>query len=507
MGWWSPYTFPIVCMFLIVSVMGVVRNPAANVDINNNIINGHHHHNYKEALTKSILFFEGQRSGKLPSTQRMKWRKDSAVNDGQYAGVDLSGGYYDAGDNVKYNFPMSFTTSLLSWSVIEFGKFMGSDLRYAKEAIQWATDYLLKSTKTPGVVYAQIGDANIDHSCWERPEDMDTDRTAFAVNKTHPGSEVSAEIAAALAASSIVFRSSNMSYSHILLRRAKQVFEFADTYRGSYNDSLGKYVCPHYCDYGGYKDELLWAASWLYKASNERRYFDYVMRNKPNTTDIAFNWDDKGAGTNMLMSIESMRKGNGIWDEHAKKSFRIKADEFVCSIVPESPSKTVEYSPGGLLFKLGGCNLQNPTAISLLLLAYARYLNEADESVRCGNTIVSPLRLISLVKSQVDYILGHNPMNMSYMVGYGKKYPKFIHHRGSTLPSMDEHPGRLKCQDGSSYFKSSKPNRNVLLGAIVGGPALNDSYPDTRWLPYYSEPTTYVNAPFVGVLAYFVHHH
>ncbi|MCL7052145.1 hypothetical protein MKW94_027666, partial [Papaver nudicaule] len=97
MGWWSPYTFPIVCMFLIVSVMGMVRNPTAtelttDVDINNDNINHgrhhhhHRHHDYKEALTKSILFYEGQRSGKLPSTQRIKWRKDSAVNDGQYAG-------------------------------------------------------------------------------------------------------------------------------------------------------------------------------------------------------------------------------------------------------------------------------------------------------------------------------------------------------------------------------------------------------------------------------------
>jgi hypothetical protein len=39
--------------------------------------------NYGEALTKSILFFEGQRSGKLPPSQRMKWRKDSALHDGQ----------------------------------------------------------------------------------------------------------------------------------------------------------------------------------------------------------------------------------------------------------------------------------------------------------------------------------------------------------------------------------------------------------------------------------------
>jgi hypothetical protein len=39
-------------------------------------------HNYGEALAKSILFFEGQRSGKLPPTQRMTWRKDSAFSDG-----------------------------------------------------------------------------------------------------------------------------------------------------------------------------------------------------------------------------------------------------------------------------------------------------------------------------------------------------------------------------------------------------------------------------------------
>lgn len=39
-------------------------------------------HNYGEALSKSILFFEGQRSGKLPPTQRMTWRKDSAFEDG-----------------------------------------------------------------------------------------------------------------------------------------------------------------------------------------------------------------------------------------------------------------------------------------------------------------------------------------------------------------------------------------------------------------------------------------
>lgn len=44
-------------------------------------------HDYEDALSKSILFFEGQRSGKLPSTQRFTWRKDSALRDGLHHGV------------------------------------------------------------------------------------------------------------------------------------------------------------------------------------------------------------------------------------------------------------------------------------------------------------------------------------------------------------------------------------------------------------------------------------
>jgi endoglucanase len=46
--------------------------------------------------------------------------------------VDLVGGYYDAGDNIKFGFPMAFTTTMLAWSVLEFGDLMGQDLENAK---------------------------------------------------------------------------------------------------------------------------------------------------------------------------------------------------------------------------------------------------------------------------------------------------------------------------------------------------------------------------------------
>lgn len=70
--------------------------------------------------------------------------------------VDLVGGYYDAGDNVKFGFPMAFTTTMLSWSVLEFGGLMKGELQNAREAIRWATDYLLKATVYPDTIFVQV---------------------------------------------------------------------------------------------------------------------------------------------------------------------------------------------------------------------------------------------------------------------------------------------------------------------------------------------------------------
>lgn len=95
-------------------------------------------------------------------------------------------------------------------------------------------------------------------------------------------------------------------------------------------------------------------------------------------------------------------------------------------------------------------------------------------------------------------------MGLSYMVGFGNYFPKRIHHRGSSLPSIKDHPQFIACKEGSIYFNSTDPNPNVLVGAIVGGPGEDDVYMDDRADFRKSEPTTYINAPFVGVLAYFV---
>ncbi|KAH9308132.1 hypothetical protein KI387_036043, partial [Taxus chinensis] len=66
-----------------------------------------------------------------------------------------------------------------------------------------------------------VGEPVADHHCWERPEDMDTPRTLYKIDQHTPGSEIAAETAAALAASSIVFRGIDSTYSHLLVTRAE----------------------------------------------------------------------------------------------------------------------------------------------------------------------------------------------------------------------------------------------------------------------------------------------
>lgn len=84
---------------------------------------------------------------------------------------------------------------------------------------------------------------------------MDTDRTVYTVEAPNPASDVAGETAAALAASSMAFRSNDPVYANTLLSTATRVFEFADTYRGAYSDNanIRSGVCPFYCDFDGYQ--------------------------------------------------------------------------------------------------------------------------------------------------------------------------------------------------------------------------------------------------------------
>ncbi|XP_050204529.1 endoglucanase 11 [Mercurialis annua] len=469
-----------------------------------------HSFDYADALTKSLLYFESQRSGHLPYNQRVTWRDHSGLTDGLEQGVDLVGGYYDAGDHVKFGLPMAFTITTLSWGVIEYRDQIerAGELEHALEAIKWGTDYFIKAHTSPNVLWAEVGDGDTDHYCWQRPEDMTTSRQAYKIDENNPGSDLAGETAAAMAAASIVFRKTNPHYAHLLLHHAQQLFEFGDKHRGKYDASISV-VKNYYSSVSGFMDELLWGALWLYKATDNEEYLKYVISHAhcfggTGWAITEFSWDVKYAGLQILVSQLLMDAKH---KEHTQilKQYQSKAEYYICSCLNKNNgTNNVDRTPAGLLHIRQWNNMQYVSTAAFLLTIYSDFLRGSNQKLECHGGSVDHEEMLNFAKSQVDYILGANPMNMSYLVGYGPKYPSKVHHRGASIVSYRENKGFIGCTQGyDNWYSKEEQNPNVLVGALVGGPDCHDNFRDQRDNYMQTEACTYNTAPLVGIFAKF----
>ena len=260
--------------------------------------------NYGEALQKSLLFYELQRSGKLPENTRCNWRGDSGLTDGADNNVDLTGGWYDAGDNVKFNLPMAYSAAMLGWSVYEdkASYEQSGQLEYVLGDIKWVSDYLIKCHPEKEVFYYQVGDGNADHSWWGPCEVMTMNRPSYKVTKDNPGSAVVGEAAAALAVTSIVFKDIDKDYSALCLEHAKSLYSFADSTR---SDSGYTAANGFYNSWSGFYDELSWAGSWLYLATNDKSYLDNAktcFTQAGHDYNWSMCWDDVHIGAAVLLA-------------------------------------------------------------------------------------------------------------------------------------------------------------------------------------------------------------
>ena len=429
--------------------------------------------NYGEALEKSILFYEAQRSGDLPATNRVEWRGDSALKDGADVGVDLTGGYYDAGDHVKFGLPMASSMTMLGWGVVEYrGAYEQSgQLPYILDTIKWGTDYIIKAHTAPNEFWGQVGLGGPDHAFWGPAENMTMARPAFKIDAQHPGSDLAGEAAAALAAASIVFRPTDTAYADLLLDHAVELYNFADTYRGKYSDSIPD-AANFYNSYSGYNDELVWGATWIHNAIEATGATDTTYLNKAESYYQGVNkgwtqsWDDKSYGASILLAQET-----------GKPQYRNDVEGWLNHWTDKSGGG-ITYTPGGLAWLSQWGSLRYSANTAFLADIYSDTVNDPNN------------RYSDFAEGQIDYILGDNPNNRSYVVGFGENSPQNPHHRGA---------------HGSTTNNINDPvdNRNVLVGALVGGPsAPNDNaYTDDRTNYITNEVALDYNAGFTGALA------
>ncbi|WP_090051842.1 glycoside hydrolase family 9 protein [Lentzea fradiae] len=438
-------------------------------------------YNYAEALQKSIWFYDAQRSGALPAGNRVSWRAGSALNDGSDVGLDLSGGFYDAGDHVKFGLPFAFTMSMLAWGVVENRDAYASSgqLPHLLSNLKHGTDWIIKAHPSPNVVYGQVGAGNPDHAWWGSAEVMTMARPSYKVDASCPGSDLAGEYAAAMASASMVFQATDPTYAATLLTHAKQLYSFADTYRGKYSSCITD-ASNFYNSWSGYQDELVWGAIWLHRATGDASYLTKAkaeyekLSTEPQSSERSYKWtiawDDKSYGAYVLMA-----KLTG------EQTYVNDANRWLDYWTTGYNGNRIRYSPGGQAVLDSWGSLRYAANTAFAALTYSDWLSTRD-STRARTYHDFGVR-------QINYALGDNPRNSSYVVGFGANSPRNPHHRtahGSWADSIQE----------------PAVSRHVLYGALVGGPSTNnDAYTDSRSDYVMNEVALDYNAGFTSALA------
>ena len=436
-------------------------------------------YNYAEVLQKSMFFYECQESGELWPDNRVTWRANSAMNDGSDAGTDLTGGWYDAGDHVKFNFPMAFSATALAWGGIDFadGYNNSGQMQYLKRNLRWVNDYFIKCHTAPNELWGQVGNGGADHAWWGSAEVMKMDRPAYKIDASAPGSDLAAETAAAMAAASILFQSYDPAYAATLIQHAEQLYSFADNYRGVYSESITD-AAGYYRSYSGYNDELVWGAIWLYRATGDQAYLnkaeDYYanLNTEPQSTTKSYRWgiawDDKSYGCYALLAKLT---GKAQYIEDIERHLDYWTDGF--------NGEQITYTSGGLAYLDVWGALRYANNTGFLALYYQDMASTSTKSQSYFNFALS----------QANYALGDNPRNSSYVVGFGNNPTQNPHHRTA-------HGAWANNQNGPP-----ENTRHVLYGALAGGPNSDDSYEDDRSNYINNEVACDYNACFSGVMA------
>lgn len=182
--------------------------------------------------------------------------------------------------------------------------------------------------------------------------------------------------------------------------------QFIDSlfYRGKYDDAIRE-ARSFYDSVSGFEDELLWSAAWLFRATGEEKYLIkaktfYQEMNAQYFTGPIFSWDHKLAGAQVLLANLT---GEAI--------FRNQAETFVNNMM------NMEKTPQGQVYYNEWAPNRYTANVAFIALVAA--------------TLEPPLarkqEYLNFAKLQIHMLLGDG--GMSYVVGFGKKYPKNIHHR------------------------------------------------------------------------------
>jgi endoglucanase len=405
---------------------------------------------YEKLRADALAFFYHQRSGveiKLPFAGDSRWVRppghmhDRAVSCASDAGcdysLDLSGGWYDAGDHGKYvvNAGVTVWTMLNQYEraqqvgradALGDGQLKipeaGNGVPDLLDEVRWELDFLLKMQVPAGKPLAGMAHHKMHDKAWTEigvaPHEDKQPRIVKA-----PSTAATLNLAAVAAQAARVWKTIDPAFSKRCLDAAKRAFDAALAHPKMFApqaDSIGG--GPY--DDTDVRDEFYWAAAELLITTGDAKYREQLKAwgAQPIVpTQLGEGAGD--AGQNTVLTWQNVVAAGAlslalapasVGEERTRaRSEIVKAADALVAIqaregygVPIAPGPGPSYPWGSNSFILNNA----------IVLALAHdFTREA--------------KYLDAVVGAMDYLLGKNPLDQSYVTGYGARPLENPHHR------------------------------------------------------------------------------
>lgn len=336
--------------------------------------------------------------------------------------IESRKGWYDAGDYNKYIVNSGISTYTLLAAYEHYPSLFndqnlaipesGNSRPDLLDETLWNLEWMLTMQDTDGGVYHKLTNKNFDGTVM--PAAAKSER--YVVQKS---TSAALNFAAVMATASRVFAATDETLSTQMINAAKAAWEWAEqnpaVFYHQRESQLSDIKTGEYGD-GTLSDEFAWAAAELYITTKEDAY--YTAFKPTETTNTVPSWGDvrglawvslahhrdqltAAADKSLIASrVETLANSLlSVWNLSAYKT-TMQSDKFVW-----------------------GSNSAVLNQAMMLIQAY-RLNGNAD--------------LLKAAQSQLDYVLGRNAVDTSFVTGFGEKHTMHPHHRPSEADGIAE---------------------------------------------------------------------
>ncbi|NLT56087.1 MAG: glycosyl hydrolase family 5 [Actinomycetales bacterium] len=349
---------------------------------------------------------------------------------------DVTGGWYDAGDHGKYvvNGGISVAQLMSIWErnlwarSADRGALRDGTLRVPEtgnrvpdvlDEARWELEWMLKmqvpaDTTDPGLApYAGMAFHKVHDDAWTGLP-LDPAKNDKLRELHRPSTAATLNLAAAAAQGARVYAPFDKAFARKLLSAAKSAYAAAKANPAVYApDADGNSGGGAYGD-NNVVDEFYWAAAELYLSSGDKAYLADVKASPLDTADVfdigGFGWQGVAAVARLDLATAPTRVHVPGRDKY-RRSVLEGANKLLA--VQAKQAYAQPYAPANNVWVWGS----NSQLLNNLVVIGTAYDISGASKYRTG------------VLQGLDFLLGRNALNISYVTGYGEVYSKNQHTR------------------------------------------------------------------------------